>query len=93
MVVLYFFANWCPTCKVEFPLMQAAFNQLDSDQVVGFRVNFNDSDTEDGEEELARKYGVPYQHTKVMIKGGQQVLKSPAQWTTTQYLDEIKSRL
>jgi thiol-disulfide isomerase/thioredoxin len=91
LVVLYFYANWCPDCRAEFPLMQQAFDQLTSGRAVGFRVNFNDSDTETAEAELARTFGVPYQHTKVLVKDGQQLLKSPEAWDTSRYLREINN--
>lgn len=93
LVTLYFYANWCPICRAEFPKMEAAFNQLSSDEVVGFRVNFNDNETDDDEVALARKYGVPYQHTKVFVKNGEQVLKSPEEWDTQRYLNEINNAL
>lgn len=93
LVVLYFYANWCPICAKEFPLMQAAFNQLSTDKVIGFRVNFNDSDTEEYEEQLASEYGVAYQHTKVFLRGGQRMLKSPESWTMERYITEITNVL
>lgn len=91
LVVFYFYANWCPDCRAEFPLMQQAFNQLTGSDVVGFRVNFNDNETDPAERELAREYGVPYQHTKVFVRNGQQLLKSPEAWDTARYLQEIDS--
>jgi thiol-disulfide isomerase/thioredoxin len=91
--VLYFFANWCPICRAEFPLMEQAFNDITHDQVVGFRVNFNDSDTDGDEVSLARQYGVAYQHTKVFVKNGQRILKSPESWPKDRYLSEIKKAL
>lgn len=91
VVFLYYYANWCPLCKDELPSLYGAFNSLDSDQVVGFRVNFNDSDTDDAETALAREHGVAYQHTKVAIKGGARVLKSPETWNQQRYLDEINA--
>ncbi|OGH58887.1 MAG: hypothetical protein A2725_04020 [Candidatus Magasanikbacteria bacterium RIFCSPHIGHO2_01_FULL_33_34] len=89
VVILYFYASWCPICQAEFPKMQQAFDSLSTDKVVGFRVNYNDSDTDDYEKNLARQFGVPYQHTKIFIKNGERVLKSPESWNKDKYIEEI----
>lgn len=93
LVVLYFYANWCPICKEEVPKLYEAFNELTSDKVIGFRVNYNDSDTDSDEVALAKEFGVAYQHTKVFLKNGQRVLKSPETWEKQRYLDEIQKAL
>ena len=93
LVVLYFYANWCPSCRIEFPKMKKAFDGFDSQNVVGFRVNFKDNQTTDSEKEVAREYGVPSQHTKVFIKNGERILKSPESWDTAKYISEITSNL
>lgn len=89
LIVLYFYANWCPICKEEVPHLYEAFNELSADRVIGFRVNFNDSDTDTEEKNLAREFGVAYQQTKVFIKNGQRILKSPETWEKDRYLSEI----
>ncbi|HLD60873.1 MAG TPA: thioredoxin family protein [Patescibacteria group bacterium] len=89
LVVLFFYANWCPECKEELPEIKDAFNNLSTDQVVGFRVNFKDTETEDAETELARQFGVPYQHTKVFVRNGERILKAPDSWGQERYLEEI----
>lgn len=93
LIVLYFYADWCPICKEEVPKMYDAFNELTTDQVIGIRVNFNDSETDSDEQNLAREYGVAYQHTKVFVKNGTRILKSPETWEKQRYLDEIQKAI
>ena len=91
LIVLYFYADWCPICRKEFPVMQAAFHELAFSDVVGFRVNFNDHFTDEFEKSLAQEHGVAYQHTKVFVKGGQRILKSPETWEKSDYISQIGS--
>lgn len=92
LVTLFFFANWCPICAEEFPKMEEAFRQLSGD-VVGFRVNYNDTQTDAYEKQLASEFGVAYQHTKVFVKGGERILKAPDTWDTARFISEITNAL
>ncbi len=94
LVVLYFYANWCPLCKEEVSnALIPAFNELTTDKVVGIRINYKDNDTDSEEKALAVKYGIPYQHTKVFVKNGKQILKAPDSWNKTRYFDEINKAI
>ncbi len=88
-ILLYFYANWCPICKLEQPKTFAAFNEINDENLIGFRVNFRDSDTDSDEEKLAEEFGVSYQHTKIILKDGKQVLKAPDSWSKERYLEEL----
>ena len=88
-ILLYFYANWCPICKVEQPNTFAAFNEIKDPDLIGFRVNYRDSDTDADEEAIAKEFGVSYQHTKVILKDGQRVLKAPDSWDKQRYFDEL----
>ena len=94
LIVLYFYANWCPTCKEETAkALYPAFDELNDKDVIGFRVNYNDNETDTDEKDLAREFGVAYQHTKVFLKNGERVLKSPESWNTSRYLLEVANAL
>lgn len=89
VVFLYFYANWCPICRTEEPILRESFNELDKTNVVGFRVNYKDSDTDSNEVELAKQFGITYQHTKIIIKNGERVLKDGNSWNKEMYINEI----
>jgi len=89
IVFLDFYATWCPVCREEAPEMKKAFDALKYDNVVGFRVNYNDPDTDDAEKALARRFKVLYQHTKVILKNGEVSLKETEQWDSKQVVDAI----
>lgn len=86
--VLFFYANWCPTCR---PANESFTNNVAQlpDDVTLIRVNYNDSDTDQTEKDLAKKYGVTYQHTFVQIDSeGNKV----AIWNGGE-IDELLSKL
>src|SRR3989344_3367662 len=90
LIALYFYANWCPICKAEVASsLYPAFNELTNDKVIGFRVNYNDNQTDNDEKNIAREFGIAYQHTKVFVKNGERILKSPESWNKERYLSEI----
>ena len=94
LIALFFYASWCPSCRLEFPKMEKAFDGFTNENVVGFRVNYKDGSTSDFEEELAKEFGVGYQHTKVFIKNGERILKSsPQGWSTDEYISNINEHL
>lgn len=73
--VLYFYANWCPTCGPIDAELKANSSKIPQDLKV-IRINYNDSDTDQEEKDLAKKYNITYQHTFVLIdSSGKEVKK------------------
>jgi len=73
--VLFFYASWCPTCRPA----DANFKENESkipEDVTLIRVNYNDPETDQEEKDLAKKYGITYQHTYVQIDAtGKEITK------------------
>lgn len=91
IILLDFYANWCPICRAEVPGLHGGFDSLTTDKLIGFRVNFNDSDTDNDEKQLAKDLSVPYQHTKIFIKNGLEVSRFVDQWDKERLLKELKN--
>lgn len=86
--VLFFYANWCPTCRPADSNFKQNESKIPHD-VKLIRVNYNDTETDDEEKELAKKYGVTYQHTFVQIESsGKEITK----WNGGQ-IDELVKNL
>ena len=76
IIVLNFYSNWCDECKQEQLDAFSAFNEMKYPNVIGFQVNYKDSDTSDDETGLAKDFGITVQNTKVIIKNGRNVVRS-----------------
>ena len=87
--ILFFYANWCPVCRPADADFVENAAKLPSDVVV-FRVNYNDTDTESSEKELANKYGVTYQHTFVQIDSNGAVVTKWNGGKMTELLENIQ---
>lgn len=88
IVFLDFYANWCPICRAEQPELLEGFNELTRDDIVGFRVNFKDDQTDSDETALAAQFRIPYQHHKIILKAGKEILRSGDQWDKETFLNE-----
>ncbi len=64
--VLFFYATWCPTCIAANTNFSQNLDKIPSD-VTLIKVNYNDPQTDQEEKDLAKKYGITYQHTFVQI--------------------------
>lgn len=87
--VLFFYANWCETCRpadADFKANESSFPE----DLVLFRVNYNDPDTDQEEKDLARKYGITYQHTFVLVDGEGNVIKKWNGGQTEKLLSSVK---
>ncbi len=90
VILIYFYADWCPICKREqADATLPAFNELQKSNVVGFRVHYNDGKATAEERDLAKQYGITYQHTKIILKDGKQVSKDLNSWNKEKYLAEF----
>lgn len=89
IVVLFFYANWCPSCKEENLQAIEAFKEINRSDIVAFRVNYKDFETSEFENGLAKENGVTYQHVKVILQNGERIEKAVDVWNKTRYIDEI----
>lgn len=91
-IFLYFYANWCSLCRPQEPVVVELFgtSEVAAMGVAGFRVNYNDNETDADEQALARELGVNYQHTFLTFTAdGRQVWRA----TGTQTREQLKARL
>lgn len=93
VILLFFYASWCPICRAEEPEIIAAFNELTTDQVVGFRVHYNDEATTDEMRALANEFSVTYQHTKVLVQTGVVLQQTIQSWDKADALTAILATL
>jgi thiol-disulfide isomerase/thioredoxin len=88
LVILNYYANWCPSCKAEDREIREAFRSDNlPDTIAVFRTSFRDSDTTEIEALIAEEYGILSQGTKIVFVNGEQVDNIPRYYSKDQYLE------
>lgn len=73
--ILYFFATWCPECKEADEDFKTNVDKL-PEGIAVFKIHYNDPETSPEDKNLAKKYGIVYQHTFVQVDNeGQEITK------------------
>ena len=93
VILLDFYANWCPICRSENPKIIEGLAELNNPNVVAYQVHFNDGETTQEHEDLAKQFGVNLQHTKVILKNGEFFSKSLESWSKDKTIEEISKAL
>lgn len=89
-IFLEFYANWCPICRAQAPALESGLVKIQSDNLVAFRVNYNDSDTDADESALAKKFNIIYQHTHLVVDAQEIVLlRSQESWSEEDVVEKI----
>ncbi|OGM28937.1 hypothetical protein A2801_01055 [Candidatus Woesebacteria bacterium RIFCSPHIGHO2_01_FULL_41_10] len=85
--ILFFYANWCPTCRPADEQFRKRIRELAHEYTI-VRVNYNDTDTDVDEKNLANEHGITYQHTFVLLENGKEVKR----WNGGE-MDELLSQI
>ena len=72
-VIVDFYADWCPTCKTQKPIVQELMRDPKMKEVTLFVADF------DKEKDLKKALRVSQQSTFIVFKGGKEVARSTGQ--------------
>jgi len=76
-IVVDVYADWCPTCRAQAPILEQLRQERQSGEVLFVKVNFDD------EKAFLRTHRIPRQSTILVFKGMDEVARSIAQTDRT----------
>ena len=72
-IVVDVYADWCPTCRAQAPILDELREAHQSDDVLFVKVNYDD------EKDFLRAHRIPRQSTVLVFKGMDEVARSIAE--------------
>lgn len=92
LIVFYFYSDLDALARDEYPEIIDAFNQLSTDQVVGFKINMSD-DISESEFKITQDFNIATSNTKIFLKENREVLRSTESWDQQEYLNQFAKTL
>lgn len=71
--LVFIYADWCPTCKAQEKLLETLLLTDEFKSITTLRVDF------DAQKPVVRAFGVKYQSTLIVFKGGKEVSRVTAE--------------
>lgn len=86
-IVVDVYADWCPTCRAQAPILEELRQERQSGDVLFVKVNFDD------EKAFLRAHRIPRQSTVLVFNGMDEVARSIAQTNRTQLRSAVLGAL
>ena len=86
-IVVDVYADWCPTCRAQEPILEEIRSERQSDDVLFVKVNFDD------ERAFLRANRIPRQSTVLVFKGMDEVARSIAETNRTRLRSAVLGAL
>lgn len=86
-IVVDVYADWCPTCRAQAPILEELRTQRQSSDVLFVKVNFDD------EKAFLRQHRIPRQSTVLVFNGMEEVARSIAETNRTRLRSAVLGAL
>lgn len=71
--LVFVYADWCPTCRAQEKILNELLSTAELKGLTTLKVNF------DEQKKVLRAFGVKYQSTFILFKGGKEVVRVTAE--------------
>lgn len=89
-IYLWFYANWCPTCRAQEPVNQRVFD-THAAYVHAFKIHVLDNEVSDDEKALIEQFRITKQHTAVLLdQDHREVSRTIGTRSADQLIDDLK---
>lgn len=85
--LVFIYADWCPTCKAQDRILSELLPAAEFKGITTLRVDF------DAQKQVVRSFGVRYQSTLIVFKGGKEVSRVTAETDRERIAELLRNAL